>query len=108
MPPGDPHVLSLISPCSLSSLCSDPPLEKRFWPLSPGCELPRGRALGDEWLKPSPGSLPLFIIYLGVGLGHLPKRRSTGLLFPEKAVSFMAFEKWISEQSKTCSSKPIP
>lgn len=108
MPPGGPRVLVLISPCSLSSLCSDPPSEKRFWPLSPGCELPGGQALGDEWLKPRPGTLPLFIIYLGVGLGHLPKRRSTGLLFAEKALSLTACEIRISEQSKTCSSEPIP
>lgn len=84
MPLGDPRVLILISPCSLSSLCSDPSLEKRFWPLSPGCELPGGRALGDEWLKPSPGSLPLFIIYLGVGLGTCLREEPRACCFLRK------------------------
>lgn len=72
VPLGDSQVVILISPsiCLLFVLpLPDPSFRKPFWPLTPGCKLPEDTALEYEWLKPSPGSLPLFIIYLWGGLG---------------------------------------
>lgn len=69
------HIVILISPFNLSSLCSAPSFGK-----------PSGllfQAASFQKPKPSPGSLPLFVIYLWGGWGTcLRKEREWGLIFP--------------------------
>lgn len=69
------HIVILISPFNLSSLCSAPSFGE-----------PSGllfQAASFQKPKPSPGSLPLFVIYLWGGWGTcLRKEREWGLIFP--------------------------